>query len=117
MKLLLLAASLAFLVNPGKGLTCFRCSISTSLCVSKVSCGDNELCYSRNNTLLGITVYSSGCTDKEKCGKETSETFAGVKYKMVTRCCDYDLCNSSAGLQLSFLTVLVGLTAWVSRFL
>ncbi|XP_060706937.1 sperm acrosome membrane-associated protein 4-like [Hemiscyllium ocellatum] len=117
MKLLLLAASLALLVVPGMALRCFKCAVSTSICVSRVTCDENELCYSRNRTALGVTVYSSGCTEKTKCGQEVTDTVAGISYTMMTNCCDVDYCNSAAGLQLSLLSLAPALIAWVTRIL
>ncbi|XP_067865302.1 sperm acrosome membrane-associated protein 4-like [Heterodontus francisci] len=119
MKLLFLATVLAYFIAPGTGLECFQCGISTSLCIFKKTCDKGEVCFSRNFTVpaLGQTIYSSGCTTTDKCGKEVTDTLAGVNYKMTTVCCNFNYCNGAAAVKLSLLTGCIMALVWITSFL
>ncbi|XP_078062903.1 sperm acrosome membrane-associated protein 4-like [Mustelus asterias] len=99
------------------GLKCFRCGLSTSICIFKDKCDDGEQCYSRNRTALGITVYSSGCTSSDKCGQEVTSSLAGVDYKLTTVCCNFDYCNGATGTQLSLLAGSIAAASWLTSLL
>ncbi|XP_041068053.1 sperm acrosome membrane-associated protein 4-like [Carcharodon carcharias] len=117
MKLLFLATFLAYFIVPATGLKCFQCGLSTSICLSKATCDADEQCFSRNSTTLGITVFSSGCISTSKCGKEVTNTLAGVSYKMSTSCCNYDYCNGAAAVKLSLVVASIVALPWFTSFL
>ncbi|XP_078391777.1 sperm acrosome membrane-associated protein 4-like [Cetorhinus maximus] len=117
MKLLFLATFLASFIVPATGLKCFQCGISTSICLFKATCDADEQCFSRNSTALGFTVFSSGCTSTDKCGKEFADSLAGVTYKMTTTCCNYDYCNGAAAVKLSLVTGSIVALAWLTSYL
>ncbi|XP_051899874.1 sperm acrosome membrane-associated protein 4-like isoform X1 [Pristis pectinata] len=116
MKLLFLAVLLTYLIVPGTSLKCFQCALSPSLCINKATCDANELCYSGNATLASITIFSSGCTNKENCGKEITQKYLGLNYRFLAECCNYDYCNGATAAQLSLLAVSVMALAWFVGF-
>ncbi|XP_059826905.1 sperm acrosome membrane-associated protein 4-like [Hypanus sabinus] len=116
MKILFLSVLLAYFVAPGTALKCFRCVVHPSLCFFKETCKDNERCYSGNSTVGDVTIYRSGCIEKEKCGKTLSETQLNVKHTLIAECCDFDNCNGATAAQLSVLAISVMVLVWFVGF-
>lgn len=65
-------------------------------------------------------IKKKDCVVQDKCGKNDTDSFAGIKYVTSYKCCEGDFCNSgatlpSAHISLPMLLAIAG--AWLLRFL
>ncbi|XP_032903524.1 sperm acrosome membrane-associated protein 4-like [Amblyraja radiata] len=116
MKLLFLAVLFVYSIAPGAGLRCFQCGMSSAICHSKATCGPNESCFTRTLPTSPKKLFTSGCTEKNMCGKHVTEVYLHDSYPTTTQCCNGDLCNGALAVQASVLAIPIMVLAWFLAF-
>ncbi|XP_015677926.1 sperm acrosome membrane-associated protein 4 [Protobothrops mucrosquamatus] len=121
-KLLGLCAVVLACITIGSALQCMQCSfmLFNKYCsASTVTCKSGEVCAVIRGAAVGQNLMKrKDCVAQDKCGKNDTETYVGIKYVTSYKCCDSDFCNSgatSAHISLPVLLAIAG--AWLLRFL
>ncbi|XP_019615853.1 PREDICTED: synergistic-like venom protein [Branchiostoma belcheri] len=105
MKILLLAAAVAWLVCKGEALSCYSCDAvdTDAICnrSGEVKCGaGTDTCYAIKGGLQGgqFVAVRKGCTSLDKCRKVKDEQPCDVTqlHWACVECCQTDSCNRVA---------------------
>ncbi|XP_036448129.1 prostate stem cell antigen-like [Colossoma macropomum] len=89
------------------GKKCYACADDD--CTRTMNCeGDEDQCISARVSLGGVQMEMKGCASRSFCSSETSSMkAAGITGRV--SCCEGDMCNSTEGVKLSLLIMLVPL--------
>uniref|UniRef100_A0A670HUF0 UPAR/Ly6 domain-containing protein n=1 Tax=Podarcis muralis TaxID=64176 RepID=A0A670HUF0_PODMU len=91
-------------------------SLSRGLTTICQECSDGISCLAGGWTRWPLW----NCVASEKCNKNETENYAGIKYTTTYYCCEGDFCNSAATLPTSHLSLpmaLAMLGVWLVRLL
>uniref|UniRef100_A0A8C6X2D2 UPAR/Ly6 domain-containing protein n=1 Tax=Naja naja TaxID=35670 RepID=A0A8C6X2D2_NAJNA len=123
-KLLGLCAMVLACITIGSALQCLQCkfTIFNIPChTSTVTCNNGEACAVIHGSAVGKKLLKKkDCVPQDKCGKNSTESYLGVKYTTTYDCCDGDFCNSGATLPSAHISLPVLLAiggTWLLRFL
>ncbi|XP_070792761.1 sperm acrosome membrane-associated protein 4-like [Pituophis catenifer annectens] len=123
-KLLGLCAVVLACITIGSALQCLKCAftIFNIPChTSTVTCKSEEVCAVIQGSAAGHKlIKKKDCVAQDKCDKNSTESYVGIKYVTTYKCCNDDFCNSgatlpSAHISLPMLLVIGG--TWFLRFL
>ncbi|XP_069610550.1 sperm acrosome membrane-associated protein 4-like [Ranitomeya imitator] len=99
-------------------LTPLECRSSDYLSVisSKVTCAAKEVCVTKSGKLALKTIHKQGCANTTVCGTQTTDTVMGTTISVTNTCCNTNLCNSAAHLEVSAVGILAAIVAvWLSK--
>ncbi|XP_026541235.1 sperm acrosome membrane-associated protein 4-like [Notechis scutatus] len=123
-KMLGLCAVVLACITIGSALQCLQCKFTVfnlPCHTSTVTCNTGELCAVIQGTTAGQKlIKKKNCVQREKCDKNDTETYLGIKYVTTYNCCDSDFCNSGATLPSAHISLPVLLAiggTWLLRFL
>ncbi|XP_043939174.1 sperm acrosome membrane-associated protein 4-like [Protopterus annectens] len=107
-------------ISYADGVECYSCGVMSAigLCYTKTTCNLLEVCYKGQS---GSVVTSKGCLAPTSCEQSAQETAMGIPYTVVRHCCLGNLCNGEVTnggvtIQMSLLTGLAMLLAWILHF-
>uniref|UniRef100_J3RZI9 Lymphocyte antigen 6 complex locus protein G6d-like n=1 Tax=Crotalus adamanteus TaxID=8729 RepID=J3RZI9_CROAD len=123
-KLLGLCAVVLACITIGSALQCLQCkfTIFNLPChTSTVTCKSGEVCAVIHGAIAGKNlIKKKNCVMEDKCSKNDTESYEGLKYVTSYKCCHSDFCNSGATLPSAHMSLPVLLAisgAWLLRFL
>ncbi|KAM4020033.1 uncharacterized protein ACNLHF_000617 [Anomaloglossus baeobatrachus] len=96
-------------------LLCYSCDYP---CMDRtlLTCAVKDLCLTKTRTFAGITTRKRGCANTTVCGSVTTETVMGTAFSVTNKCCNTDLCNSVAHLEVPAVGILAAIVAvWISK--
>nr|XP_060615403.1 sperm acrosome membrane-associated protein 4-like [Anolis sagrei ordinatus] len=123
-KLLVLSAVILACISVGAALQCLKCSFTVfniPCHTTTVTCQAGEVCATIEGKASGASLIKRrNCVAQDKCNKNDTDSYLGVKYVTTYQCCEGDFCNSAATLpsaHLSLPMALAMLGAWLVRLL
>ncbi|KAL7859138.1 hypothetical protein SRHO_G00142850 [Serrasalmus rhombeus] len=92
------------------GKKCYTCADADKNCLETLSCeGSEDHCLSATVNTAGLKLTMKGCASRSFCTADSSSMQeAGINGDW--SCCEGNLCNSAAGVQLSLLMLLSSLS-------
>ncbi|XP_024863676.1 ly-6/neurotoxin-like protein 1 [Kryptolebias marmoratus] len=104
---------LSVLIAAVSCLDCHQCPIGVfGICLfgSDVTCmNSTHTCYNGEaqfNATGSLKLQTSGCLDSDLCGRTLTGSILTAAYTSSFTCCDTDLCNGAASVQLSLTAAL-----------
>ncbi|XP_069798822.1 uncharacterized protein [Dendropsophus ebraccatus] len=94
---------------------CYMCDYP---CIEKhkATCQSQEVCFTKSFKIAGAPYHKRGCSNTTVCDKEAPETIAGTTVSVKTQCCNSNLCNSAAHLEVPAVALLAAIVAaWISK--
>ncbi|XP_058024213.1 sperm acrosome membrane-associated protein 4-like [Ahaetulla prasina] len=123
-KMLGLCAVVLACITIGSALQCLQCKFTIfnlSCHTSTVTCKSGEVCAVIQGIAAGQNlIKKKDCVAQDKCDKNSTESYLGIKYTTIYHCCEGDFCNSGATLpsaHISLPMLLVIGSTWLLRFL
>nr|XP_060615402.1 sperm acrosome membrane-associated protein 4-like [Anolis sagrei ordinatus] len=123
-KLLVLSAVILACISVGAALKCLKCSFTMfniPCHTTTVTCEAGQVCATIEGKAVGMSLMKQrNCVAQDKCNKNDTDSYLGVKYVTTYQCCEGDFCNSAATLpsaHLSLPMALAMLGAWLVRLL
>ncbi|XP_053235386.1 sperm acrosome membrane-associated protein 4-like [Podarcis raffonei] len=123
-RLLVLCVAVLACISIGSALQCLKCSFTfhNMPChTSTTTCQAGEVCATIRGAAAGQgLIMKRNCVASEKCNKNETESYLGIKYTTTYYCCEGDFCNSAAALPTSHLSLpmaLAMLGVWFIRLL
>ncbi|XP_073497830.1 uncharacterized protein [Phyllobates terribilis] len=96
-------------------LQCYSCDYPC-ITESKVTCAAQQLCVTKSGTFAGVPTHKRGCANSTMCNTQTSDTTMGTTISVLNKCCDTNLCNSAARLEVPAVGMLAAIVAmWISK--